>query len=311
MLFSLFLFAVMEKLLTLEDYANDISLYEPYQRYTGDYKSEDEMASELSELMYLIITQCGFYKKYNFNPQNFEDVFYYIRGFLNKREPNELPPKVNELINHALSHRLVNSNVTNAKTLSHVTGKNVQNKNNIFLWRGDISLLDVDAIVNAANSQMLGCFRPFHNCIDNIIHSYAGPQLRNDCATIMNKQGFEEPTGNAKITRAYNLPSRFVLHTVGPIYNSTQDQECRVLLANCYKSCLEVASQVESIRSVAFCCISTGVFQFPQVDAAQIAVKTVDEWLSQHPGRFDQIVFNVFTEKDLQIYTELLYDQEL
>ena len=144
----------------------------------------------------------------------------------------------------------------------------------IYLWQGDITRLKVGAIVNAANSQLLGCFHPLHACIDNAIHSQAGVQLRLACAELMAKQGHLEPTGQAKITPAFNLPSAYVLHTVGPIISGALSAKDCELLASCYRSCLELAKQ-HGIDSVAFCCISTGEFRFPNREAAEIAVKTV------------------------------------
>ena len=172
------------------------------------------------------------------------------------------------------------------------------------LWRGDITTLSADAIVNAANSQMLGCWAPGHHCIDNAIHTYAGVQLRAECARIMELQGHEEPTGVAKITGAYNLPCKRILHTVGPIANEhPTDLHCEQL-ASCYTSCLDVAAS-ESLRSIAFCCISTGVFGFPQEEAAGIAVRAVREWLDAAEAEIS-VVFNVFGEKDERIYRCLL-----
>ncbi|WP_149553973.1 protein-ADP-ribose hydrolase [Treponema pectinovorum] len=172
----------------------------------------------------------------------------------------------------------------------------------LYLWQGDITTLKVDAIVNAANSQMLGCFSPLHACIDNCIHTYAGIQLRLECDKIMKKQGHAEPTGQAKITSAYNLPCRYVLHTVGPIINFSVRNEDKILLASCYKNCLEKASE-KNLESVAFCCISTGVFRFPAKLAAEIAVKTVEKWLTENLHKsVKKVVFNVFTSSDLQIY---------
>lgn len=172
------------------------------------------------------------------------------------------------------------------------------------LWRGDITRLRVDAIVNAANNQMLGCFVPNHACIDNAIHSAAGPRLREDCDVIMELQGAPEPTGSAKITRGYHLPSRFVLHTVGPIIpsGSVVTMEQRDLLASCYTSCLTVAAEVKTVRSVAFCGISTGVFGYPKQEAAEFAMQTVTDWVRRHPGRFDAIIFNVFGKEDEEAY---------
>ncbi|MGI5070295.1 protein-ADP-ribose hydrolase [Treponema pectinovorum] len=172
----------------------------------------------------------------------------------------------------------------------------------LYLWQGDITTLKVDAIVNAANSQMLGCFSPLHACIDNCIHTYAGIQLRLECDKIMKKQGHAEPTGQAKITSAYNLPCKYVLHTVGPIINFSVRNEDKILLASCYKNCLEKASE-KNLESVAFCCISTGVFRFPAKLAAEIAVQTVEKWFSENPHKpVKKVVFNVFTSSDLQIY---------
>jgi len=176
----------------------------------------------------------------------------------------------------------------------------------LYLWQGDITRLKVDAIVNAANSALLGCFAPLHACIDNCIHTFAGIQLRLACNEIMQKQGHEEGTGLCKITPAFNLPSRFVLHTVGPIIYTRVGEREKLLLASCYKNCLETASQ-NQLESVAFCCISTGVFRFPQDLAAQIAVDTVEKWLSENPdSSVKKIVFNVFGNRDLEIYKRVL-----
>lgn len=174
----------------------------------------------------------------------------------------------------------------------------------IYLWRGDITTLAVDAIVNAANSQMLGCFVPCHGCIDNAIHTFAGVQLRLSCAELMNKQGHEEETGKAKITPAFNLPSKYVIHTVGPIVGGRLTQKDKDLLASCYRSCLELADENEC-RSIAFCCISTGEFHFPNDKAAEIAIRTVKEYKAQTQSK-TEVVFNVFKEYDYNIYRELL-----
>lgn len=174
----------------------------------------------------------------------------------------------------------------------------------IYLWRGDITTIAVDAIVNAANSQMLGCFVPCHGCIDNAIHTFAGVQLRLSCAELMNKQGHEEETGKAKITPAFNLPSKYVIHTVGPIVGGRLTQKDKDLLASCYRSCLELADE-NGCRSIAFCCISTGEFHFPNDKAAEIAIRTVKEYKAQTQSK-TEVVFNVFKEYDYNIYRELL-----
>lgn len=173
------------------------------------------------------------------------------------------------------------------------------------LWKGDITTLAADAIVNAANAKLLGCFVPHHRCIDNAIHSAAGIQLRLECSEIMNNQGYDEPTGQAKITRAYNLPAKYVIHTVGPIIDKQVTDNNIQLLASCYSACLELAARVSEINTLAFCCISTGEYRFPKSEAAQIAVKTVCEWLMFNPQRFDRIIFNVFTETDYDEYANL------
>ena len=174
----------------------------------------------------------------------------------------------------------------------------------LYLWQGDITTLAADAIVNAANSRMLGCFVPCHGCIDNAIHTYAGVQLRLECANIMRRQGHEEETGHAKITKGYNLPCRYVLHTVGPIIYEAVTPRDRALLASCYRSCLDLAAR-HGCRSVAFCCISTGEFHFPGELAAQIAVQTVRAWQRQNPDRIE-VIFNVFKDSDYEIYRRLL-----
>ena len=176
----------------------------------------------------------------------------------------------------------------------------------MILWQGDITRLAADGIVNAANSALLGCFVPCHACIDNAIHSAAGVQLRNACDRLMKEQGHEEPTGKAKITPAFNLPSRYVLHTVGPIIAAGRNPSVKeaALLSDCYISCLELASE-HRLKSLAFCCISTGEFHFPGEQAAHIAVKTVSDWLTRHNFAMT-VVFNVFKDEDAEIYRNLL-----
>lgn len=174
----------------------------------------------------------------------------------------------------------------------------------IYLWRGDITTLQCDGIVNAANSQMLGCFVPCHGCIDNAIHTYAGVQLRLECSKLMKQQGHEEETGRAKLTKAYNLPCRYVLHTVGPIVHGSLTKKDKELLASCYQSCLELAER-NGLKSIAFCCISTGEFHFPNDKAAQIAVETVKRYKEQAHSKIE-VIFNVFKELDYNIYRELL-----
>ena len=178
----------------------------------------------------------------------------------------------------------------------------IKNSKKIALWQGDITRLKIDAIVNAANKELLGCFVPCHGCIDNVIHSAAGIQLRNECAEIMAAQGHEEPTGKAKITKGYNLPAKHVIHTVGPIVGMEVTEKQKEQLKSCYLSCLKLAEK-NGLKSIAFCCISTGEFHFPNKLAAQIAVETVDRYLSG--SKLERVVFNVFKDQDLNIYRKL------
>lgn len=174
------------------------------------------------------------------------------------------------------------------------------------LWQGDITTLQADAIVNAANSQLLGCFRPLHGCIDNIIHTMAGVELRENCCQLMQEQGKEEAVGQAQITPGYNLPARYVLHTVGPFVQGFLTNKEKQQLASCYTSCLALADAYQ-LRNLAFCCISTGVFRFPPEKAAAIAVETVTNWLDQHNHtRIKKVIFNVFTDRDKKIYQSKL-----
>lgn len=174
----------------------------------------------------------------------------------------------------------------------------------IYLWQGDITTLRCDAIVNAANSAMTGCYVPNHRCIDNAIHSFAGVELRLECDEIMNRQGHGEPTGQAKITNAYNLPCKYIIHTVGPIISYKLTSEDCELLANCYRSCLNLAAK-NNLESIAFCCISTGEFHFPNDKAAQIAIKTVEEFMKKDTS-VKKVIFNVFKDMDKEIYREIL-----
>ena len=177
----------------------------------------------------------------------------------------------------------------------------------LYIWRGDITTLKVDAIVNAANSGMTGCWQPCHSCIDNCIHTFAGIRLRAACDSIIKKQGHEEPTGQAKITPAFNLPCKFVLHTVGPIVQGKLQKKHEKLLASCYYSCLKLAEENE-VKSLAFCCISTGVFMFPNERAAEIAVETIRKYYEEMGSRM-RVVFSVFSEKDEEIYRRLIFSR--
>ncbi len=175
------------------------------------------------------------------------------------------------------------------------------------LWQGDITRIKADAIVNAANSRMLGCFVPLHNCIDNAIHSAAGIQLRLECNELMKKQGHPEPAGSAKITSGYNLPAKYVIHTVGPVIGDRKvTKEDEDQLGFCYRACLQLADE-NKLRSIAFCCISTGEYRFPNQQAAEIAVKTVKDYFRESSASLIKtVVFNVFKDFDYSIYSRLL-----
>lgn len=238
-----------------------------------------------------------------------------LQEVLTVRRPGPLPSGFHEQLDRLLQREVQDRGVIDSASLPRIAQTSAATSygasDRCALWRGDITTLRIDAIVNAANAYLLGCFQPFHACIDNVIHAAAGPRLRDDCHAIMELQGGIEHTGRAKVTRAYNLPCRYVLHTVGPILDSVAQgpsPEQAEQLAACYLSCLDLAAIVSNIRSVAFCCISTGVFGFPQEPAARIALRTVEHWLDTHRGTLDLVVFNVFRLDDLRIYERLLND---
>lgn len=220
-----------------------------------------------------------------------------LRGLLNIREPQRIGADFLQIQDEYLQEEIAAKGIIDAADL-------VPLQPGLYLWQGDITTLRCDAIVNAANSGMTGCYCPNHGCIDNAIHTYAGVQLRLTCEELMEQQGHPEPTGQAKITPAFNLPCRYVLHTVGPIINGRVTQRDRLLLASCYRSCLELAAE-KNLESVAFCCISTGEFHFPNQLAAEIAVQTVKEFLQQHTS-VKKVIFNVFKDMDKKIYERLL-----
>ena len=220
-----------------------------------------------------------------------------LRGLMNLRPPAPASKAFLAVQDAYLQERLAQRGVTRLADLTPAgPGR--------YLWQGDITTLAVDAIVNAANHQLMGCFVPCHGCIDNAIHTYAGVQLRLACARLMARQGTAEPPGQAKLTRAYNLPCRYVLHTVGPVVWGEVTPTHRAQLAGCYRACLDLAA-AHGLGSVAFCCISTGEFHFPNQLAAEIAVETVAAWQRQHPNQVE-VVFNVFQDRDKAIYQRLL-----
>lgn len=220
-----------------------------------------------------------------------------LRSLMNIRPPKIVSKEFLEVQDAYLQEECTRKGVISLSDISLA-------RSGIYLWQGDITRLSVDAIVNAANSAMLGCFVPCHGCIDNAIHSAAGVELRQECFHIMEKQKTKEPTGKAKITKAYNLPCHYVIHTVGPIiYGKVTRKDCD-LLSTCYRSCLELAAAYQ-LKSIAFCCISTGEFHFPNDKAARIAIQTVQDYQSKNQNDLE-VVFNVFKDSDYTIYKHLL-----
>lgn len=234
-----------------------------------------------------------------------DELWQMFRAFVNTRPP--LPEASDSFL--AAQDELLQGLIAEAGIAKLEDAEQAPSDPRLMLWRGDITTLAVDAIVNAANSQMLGCWAPGHFCIDNAIHTYAGIQLRRECFDIMTEQGHDEPTGKAKITSAWNLPSTYVIHTVGPIANGHATERHREELASSYRSCLEAAANIGA-RSIGFCCISTGVFGFPAEEACGIAVHTVRSWLEGQsesaPGADMSVIFNVFSEADEDLYREAL-----
>lgn len=230
-------------------------------------------------------------------PQDEEEQKRLLRGLMNVRYPKKCAPAFLQIQDEYLKEEIAGKGITDCEDL-------IPAAEGLYIWQGDITTLRCDAIVNAANSGMTGCYVPNHSCIDNCIHTFAGMELRWTCAEIMERQGHEEPTGKAKITPAFNLPCRYVLHTVGPIVQGWLTERDCELLKSCYRSCLSLAREY-GLKSVAFCCISTGVFCFPAEKAAEIAVETVKEFQAENPG-IDKVIFNVFKDEDKRIYERLL-----
>lgn len=235
--------------------------------------------------------------EYNTNLSIIKDKRRLLRSLMNVRPPAPVSDAYLCIQDEYLQEEFKGKYVTKVKDLIPI-------ENSIYLWIGDITTLAVDAIVNAANSQMLGCFIPCHGCIDNAIHTQAGIQLRQECAALMQRQGKAEKTGTAKITKAYNLPCRYILHTVGPIITGELTSRQERQLISCYQSCLELSAQ-NGVQSIAFCCISTGEFHFPNRRAAEIAIETVRNYQYFTANKM-KVIFNVFKETDYSIYRELL-----
>lgn len=230
-------------------------------------------------------------------PDYADEQFNLYRSLVNVRMPEYIGNEYLTVEDEYLQEEITKKGITHINEL-------IPCSDDIYLWQGDITTIDTDAIVNAANNQLLGCFCPCHACIDNCIHTFSGVRLRLKCNEIMQEQGFREPTGKAKITPAYNLPSKYVIHTVGPIVSGILTKKDKDLLASCYTECLKLADEY-NLKSIAFCCISTGEFHFPNDRAAQIAADTVKEYKQKTDSKI-KVIFNVFKDKDYKIYRELL-----
>ena len=238
-------------------------------------------------------------------PEDAEEKRRLLRSLMNIRMPKRLPDAVLAVQDAYLTGRNAERGIVQLADIPEI-------RDGLSLWQGDITRLAADAIVNAANSQMLGCFVPMHTCIDNCIHTFSGVQLRAECNRQMNRlrerygRDYEQPTAVPMLTDAYNLPAKKVVHVVGPIVSGKLTPALKRDLADCYRNTLDLCAE-NGLRTVAFCCISTGVFRFPADRAAEIAVNTVTNWLKEHSASIDRVIFNVFTDKDRDIYERLLY----
>ena len=237
-------------------------------------------------------------------PNDPEEKRKILRSLMNIRMPSSMSEEVLSVQDDYLTERNREKGIVTLNDIPEI-------KDGLSIWQGDITRLAVDAIVNAANSQMLGCFVPMHSCIDNCIHSFAGIQLRNECnekmkvKRIQYGEDYEQPTAVPMLTEAYNLPARKIVHVVGPIVSGRLTEDLENDLADCYANTLDLCKD-SGLRSVAFCCISTGVFHFPNRKAAQIAVKTVREWVKRYPDSMDRVIFNVFKDEDRRYYEQEL-----
>jgi len=277
--------------LNFKDYKDSIPLT-PYEHTTG-FISKERRGELCDILLKFLLRERGMIAAFT---TPYESKRQVIRAYMNERMPYPIPADILSVQDELFWHETLMRGIVNVDTLN--------SSDKCFVWQGDITRLNADAIVNAANSELLGCFAPLHNCIDNIIHSRAGMQLRKDCAVIMGLQGDGEEEGCVKVTRAYNLPCRYVFHTVGPMITKSVTPDDRSKLKSCYISCLNMAEEL-GLKSIAFCCISTGVFNFPRGEAAEIAVGTVKNWFLKHPSSPLRVIFDVFSDDDAEVYNNI------
>lgn len=286
--------------LSLDGYRHSVGLDRPFQPAAAPAS-----VGEFADLVAEILAGLGAAG----HPGGGRDL---LRALLTVRPPGPLPSGVAPLLDALLGGERARRPAVDVRALPTVAEQfpsgGYPAAAATVLWRGDLTVLRADAVVNAANSGLLGCFQPTHRCVDNVIHAAAGPRLRADCHTIVTAQGGPEPTGTAKITRGYHLPARYVLHTVGPAVRGPLTRDHRRELASAYRSCLDLAAAIDGVRSIAFCSISTGLFGFPREPAARIALTTIAAWLAEHPGRLDRVVIDVFTPDDLAVHRRILTD---
>ncbi len=278
-------------MLSFEEYKNLIDLSRPPRK--AQIIGEEEKSAICDEMLAYLLEERNRIAAFSYPYPVKRELIW---GYLNERPPRPVSERF-----LALQDRLF---LSESEERGVVDAAAFEYEENIALWQGDITRLNTDAVVNAANSSLLGCFIPHHKCIDNVIHSRAGVQVRLDCSKIMGAQGEAEPAGCAKVTRAYNLPSAYILHTVGPMVGLGVTEEDGRVLRGCYVSCLNLAEKL-GLTSIAFCCISTGVFGYPNDEAAAIAVGAVKSWLLEH-GSSMRVVFDVYLDKDLAIYKDVL-----
>ncbi|MGS0693329.1 protein-ADP-ribose hydrolase [Shewanella sp. 0m-4] len=290
--------------LNIQDYAQQIALYEPFNPDFSSQKGKDQLVNELLKQLSEVLESLGVTNYQDYDAQSQRVL---LDNAITVLHANYLSAESTDALTQLLQIECNEREITDVNDLAAKPFLTLGNTK-IVLWKGDITTLAADAIVNAANSQMLGCFQPQHKCIDNAIHNRAGVQLRADCEVIMALQGNIEQTGMAKITRAYNLPAKFVIHTVGPIVQNKILPNHAEQLAASYRSIVTLAKQTERIHSLAFCSISTGIFGYPIEQATKVALDTVTQWLTENPDSFETIVFNVFSEYDHHVYQAVMED---
>ena len=279
--------------LSLADYRDLVDLSTPYPR--PDLLSGEEKVAACDKLLRFLLRERGLIAAFSASYERKREL---VRGYANGRAPLPVPPEILAVQDALFWTESMERGIVRAEEIPEV-------KYGISLWQGDITRLSADAIVNAANKSLLGCFLAGHHCIDNAIHSFAGMQLRDDCAKIVAAQGREEACGEAKATRAYNLPGRYVIHTVGPMVGRGPKEADRASLRACYHACLDLAEEM-GLQSIAFCCISTGTFNFPQEEAAEIATGTVLGWKMRRPENKMKVIFNTIIPRDTEIYAYIL-----